>query len=452
MRSSLARRAAVFGSAALLPRRSGRRPGGPGPDTSGVSDQAAHLPIQLIDALQRDLQLTPGQYLERSEPHRNSPSSRRWPASSSPTRSAGPGSIRRASPSSRSRGRDGAALRDAAAQAGFTPQEVARSAQRLDADHTALTDWIATLPPEIANLVNGVSVDIAANTVVSSDRERCRTAARSAAAGSPGGGACGPRAGARLARARAHRSPDRLLQHRRPSAATRTRPAAAETACAARSASTPSTRPARREHQRRTLRSQPGVGGGNPSASVANTMVGGPDGTDRRYLREDRAARNGLLDHPAQPHVGVAAREQHGPASPMPRRCASPAPRTPSSAPPVCKAGSTTGFNCGVVTNVGRSITVGDRVIDNGFDTTSARSAATAAAGRHRHPGPRYLQRLEPCCRGHVRRHRGAAGHRRNGTDAVGHADQLHPGRQPGAGGPHLVTPNGQEKGFASSE
>ncbi len=36
---------------------------------------------------------------------------------------------------------------------------------------------------------------------------------------------------------------------------------------------------------------------------------------------------------------------------------------------PVCKAGSTTGFNCGVVTNVGRSITVGDRVIDNGFDT-----------------------------------------------------------------------------------
>ncbi len=166
MRSSLARRAAVFGSAALLLVAPAVAQAAPGPDTSGVSDQAAHLPIQLIDALQRDLQLTPGQYLERSEAAQKLAEFAAMAGVEFPDAFGGTWLDTAGVPVVGVAGPDGAALRDAAAQAGFTPQEVARSAQRLDADHTALTDWIATLPPEIANLVNGVSVDIAANTVV----------------------------------------------------------------------------------------------------------------------------------------------------------------------------------------------------------------------------------------------------------------------------------------------
>ena len=37
------------------------------PNESGVSDQAAHLPVELAEALQHDLALTPDQFVSRSE-------------------------------------------------------------------------------------------------------------------------------------------------------------------------------------------------------------------------------------------------------------------------------------------------------------------------------------------------------------------------------------------------
>ena len=67
MRSSIARRAAVFGSAALLLLGPVAASAQADPVEPGVSDQAAKLPAELIDAIQRDLSLSPDQYSVTSD-------------------------------------------------------------------------------------------------------------------------------------------------------------------------------------------------------------------------------------------------------------------------------------------------------------------------------------------------------------------------------------------------
>ncbi|MBM4692570.1 protease [Rhodococcus hoagii] len=368
MRSSLARRAAVFGSAALLLVAPAVAQAAPGPDTSGVSDQAAHLPIQLIDALQRDLQLTPGQYLERSEAAQKLAEFAAMAGVEFPDAFGGTWLDTAGVPVVGVAGPDGAALRDAAAQAGFTPQEVARSAQRLDADHTALTNWIATLPPEIANLVNGVSVDIAANTVVLRTENAAeplldllppglREAARVVL-----GPALGSLEPAPTGLQTAYFSTDALLggdSYEARSGGNGLRCSlgfnAVDQAGAPVNISAGHCDPSP-------------ASAGTPSASVANTMVGGLTGPtvgtfektvlrgmDYSIIRPNRTSASLLANNMVRVPNAEALRIT-GTANPV-------------VGAPVCKAGSTTGFNCGVVTNVGRSITVGDRVIDNGFDT-----------------------------------------------------------------------------------
>lgn len=366
MRSSLARRAAVFGSAALLLVTPAVAQAVPGPDTSGVSDQAAHLPIELIDALQRDLQLTPDQYLERSEAAQKLAEFAAMAGVEFPDAFGGTWLDAAGVPVVGVTGPNSTALRDAVAQAGFTPQHVVRSAQRLDADHTALTDWIATLPPEIANLVHGVSVDIAANTVVVRTENAAeplldllppvlREAARVVL-----GPALGSLEPAPTGVQAAYFSTDELLG----GDAYEARSGGNGLQCslgfnAVDGAGAPVNISAGH------CDPNP-ASAGSQSASVANSMAGnltGPtvgtfektvlQGLDYSIIRPNPASAPLLANNLVRVPNAEALRIT-GTASPVVGM-------------PACKAGNTTGFNCGTVTEVGRSIQVRDRVIDNGF-------------------------------------------------------------------------------------
>ncbi|MGO4203809.1 S1 family peptidase [Rhodococcus sp. TAF43] len=170
MRSSLARRAAVFGSAALLllgpATAAAQADPAESSSTSGVSDQAAHLPIELVDALQRDLQLTPDQYLDRSELGQKLAEFAALARYEFPDAFAGAWIDPSGTPIVGLAGEGRDAARAAVEQAGFTSRDVDRSEIQLQSDRAALSKWIDTLPQEIADLVRGITVDIAGNTLV----------------------------------------------------------------------------------------------------------------------------------------------------------------------------------------------------------------------------------------------------------------------------------------------
>lgn len=368
MRSSLARRAAVFGSAALLLVTPAVAQAAPGPDTSGVSDQAAHLPIELIDALQRDLQLTPDQYLERSEAAQKLAEFAAMAGVDFPDAFGGTWLDAAGLPVVGVAGTDSTSFRDAVTQAGFTPQDVTRSAQRLDADRSALIDWIATLSPEIANLVHGVSVDIAANTVVVRAEDAAeplldllppglREAARvvlGPALGSLEPAPAGPQT--------AYFSTDALLG----GDAYEARGGGSGLLCSLGfNAVDQSGAPVNIS----AGHCDPSpASAGTQFASQALAMVGGLtgptvgafektelQGLDYSIIRPNAAAAPLLTNNLVRVPDAEALRIT-GTANPV-------------VGAPACKAGNTTGFSCGVVTNVDRSIKVGNRVIDNGFDT-----------------------------------------------------------------------------------
>lgn len=373
MRSSLARRAAVFGSAALLLVAPAVAQAAPGPAdaagaTPGVSDQAAHLPIELIDALQRDLKLTPEEYLERSELAQRLAEFAAMAGVEFPEAFGGSWLDPAGTPVVGVAGPDADAFRTVVAEAGFTPRDVERSAQRLDADRTSLTDWIATLPPEIANLVHGVTVDIASNTVVLRAEDAAeplldllppilREAARvvlGPALGSLQPAQTGPQV--------AFFATDELLG----GDAYDARGGGMGLRC---SLGFNAVDPAGAPVNISAGHCDPSpASAGSPHASQANAMVGnltGPtvgtfektilQGMDYSIIRPTadsaRLLTNNRVRVPDAEPLSIT-----GTADPV-------------VGAPACKAGDTTGFNCGVVTDVGRTIKVGDRVIDNGFTT-----------------------------------------------------------------------------------
>ncbi|WP_137723950.1 S1 family peptidase [Prescottella subtropica] len=165
MRSSLAR-AAVIGSTALLFLGPAVSVAQAQPDEPGVSDRAAHLPAELADAVQRDLHLSPDQYLERSELAQRLAEFAKTARDRFPDSFAGVWIDQAGTPTVGLAAKDRDTARTEVEKAGFTGKDVTHSQNQLDATRTALSNWVDKLPKELAQLVRGVTVDIASNDVV----------------------------------------------------------------------------------------------------------------------------------------------------------------------------------------------------------------------------------------------------------------------------------------------
>lgn len=164
MARSIARPFAALGAAAMLALGAGAVANA-SPDTE-VSDRAPQLPIELVQALQHDLSLTPDQYLERAELAQNlakfaSIAEKQYPAAfaGSWLDRDGNATIGLAP------GPQTSAARAAVAKQGFAVVEVAKSSATLRSEKTSLADWFAAQPAEIASLVRGIAIDTIGNTL-----------------------------------------------------------------------------------------------------------------------------------------------------------------------------------------------------------------------------------------------------------------------------------------------
>ena len=166
MRSSIARRAAVFGSAALLLLGPITAVANAEPTASGVSDQAARLPVELAEALQHDLALTPAEYVSRSELAQKLAEFATIARVQFPDafggvwlNEVGAAIVALAD------GPNKADARTAAEKAGFTVQDVAQSETSLRTEISALNDWLDSQPAGVADLVRGIAIDVVGNGI-----------------------------------------------------------------------------------------------------------------------------------------------------------------------------------------------------------------------------------------------------------------------------------------------
>ena len=166
MRSSLARRAAVFGSAAVLLLLPMGAVAQAEPVEPQVSDQAAKLPAELIDALARDIQLSPDQYLEQSELAQKLAEFAEIARELYPEAFAGTWLDQGTPIVALAPGDDRDAAESAATDAGFTVRDVAQSEQGLQTQIAKLGSWLDTQPPAVADLVRGITLDVVNNGLV----------------------------------------------------------------------------------------------------------------------------------------------------------------------------------------------------------------------------------------------------------------------------------------------
>ncbi|MCQ4120995.1 S1 family peptidase [Rhodococcus tibetensis] len=167
MRSSIARRAAVFGSAALLLLGPLTTSAQADPVEPEVSDQAAALPLELVDAIQRDLALSPDQYLEHAELGQKLAEFAKIARIQFPDAFAGTWLDDAGNAVvGVAEGTDKVAAVAAAETAGFQVKDVAQSESSLQAQLKTLDGWLDTQPPAVADLVRGVTIDIVNNGLV----------------------------------------------------------------------------------------------------------------------------------------------------------------------------------------------------------------------------------------------------------------------------------------------
>ncbi|RVW01306.1 S1 family peptidase [Rhodococcus xishaensis] len=370
MRSLLARRAAVFGSAALLllgpaTTVAQAEPAAlPAESESGISDQHAQLPAEMIDALQRDLQLTPAQYLERSALAQRLGEFAEVARTQFPEAFAGAWIDPSGAPvvGLAENGRDSA--RAAVEQAGFTSADVERSQGQLESTRAGLAAWIGTLPPDIAQFVGGATIDVANNDVVLRADNRAgdllelvppflREAARVVLAP-----AFAPLEPAISSSVPAQYAGDAFLGGD-PYVATGGGVG---------------------------LQCSLGFNALDGNGAPVNISAGHCD-PDRTTAGTERASR---VEGMSGPVIGTFERTSLDgydysilrPTAASAPRFANNGVRVPYAAPlqvtgtaspvvgaPVCKTGSTSGFNCGVVTAVNQSVHVGERVLYDGFAT-----------------------------------------------------------------------------------
>ncbi|MFF0817790.1 S1 family peptidase [Rhodococcus sp. NPDC003318] len=155
-----ARRVAMIGTAALLlltPALAHAEP--PAPTTP--------LPDDLVAAIQRDLGLTPEQYLAKAEAGQKLVAFANELRANFPDTFAGAWLNPSGTPLIGLADGPGAdAAREAAQAAGYTVKDLPRSERTLQDQLSQANDWIGTLPAPVAGLVNGAAVDVVNNNLV----------------------------------------------------------------------------------------------------------------------------------------------------------------------------------------------------------------------------------------------------------------------------------------------
>ncbi|NLU83292.1 S1 family peptidase [Rhodococcus sp. HNM0569] len=358
-----ARRVAVTGAAALL--ALSPLAGTASAEPAAPSDQGAALPAELVDALARDLQLSPDQYLERSD------LAQRLAQFASDARAQYPevfagswldeqgNAVVAVAP-----GDDHDAAARAATDAGYTVTEAAQSERALTDKASELDTWLAEQPAAIADAVRGVTVDIRGNGLVLRTDDVAGfelpdflDGARVVFAPAPA-----PLQPSNLEGVSDVLAPDALLG----GDAFGAKGGGTGLRCSLGFNGTDASgRPINLTagHCDPNL---PAAGTGDSSEAFALSPNGtGPrlgtfaksnlDGHDYAIIRADDASRHRFENNGVRV-PGAAPLAITGTAQPV-------------VGAPVCKSGTTSGFNCGIVQTVGQTVEVGNRVLTDGFST-----------------------------------------------------------------------------------
>lgn len=165
MRRTFARRAAVIGSAALLLLGPAAAVAQAEPEPAPAP--ASDLPAELVEALQRDLQISPERFLDDAQRSQELAKFAEMAREKFAEVFAGVWLDDEGTATVGLTEGDGfEAARAEAVDAGFTVAETERSENALEEQLGALGDWLETQPPAIADVIRGMAIDIVNNDVV----------------------------------------------------------------------------------------------------------------------------------------------------------------------------------------------------------------------------------------------------------------------------------------------
>lgn len=165
MRRTFARRAAVIGSAALL--LIGPAAAVAQADPEPAPAPAPALPAELVDALQRDLQISPERFLDDAQ--RSQELAKFAEKARKKFESVFAGVWLDDQGTATVGLTDGEKFdeaRDAAEDSGFTVAKTEHSETALEDQLGALGDWLETQPPAVADVIRGIAIDVVNNDVV----------------------------------------------------------------------------------------------------------------------------------------------------------------------------------------------------------------------------------------------------------------------------------------------
>ena len=161
MRLPLVLRAAILASATLLPAAALAQAA---PHEPLVTEkQVTQLPAELVDAIKRDLKLTPEQYLERAE------LAQRLGTYSDGLRESAPDTFAGSWIATDGRPIVAVTTTEAAQRVsadGYGTHMATKSERQLEAARGQLNQWITALPQDVSSQVNSTSIDVLNNQVV----------------------------------------------------------------------------------------------------------------------------------------------------------------------------------------------------------------------------------------------------------------------------------------------
>lgn len=161
MRLPLALRATILATALVLPASALAHAASSEPLVT--EKQVTQLPAELVEAIQRDLNMTPQQYLERAELAQRLGSYADGLRKSEPDTYAGSWIADDGRPMVAVTTTDAARKVEAD---GFASHMAAVSERRLESARGQLNQWITTLPQDVASQINSTSIDVLNNQVV----------------------------------------------------------------------------------------------------------------------------------------------------------------------------------------------------------------------------------------------------------------------------------------------